>query len=639
MMRSRGFEVIHYGTEGSESGANKDVQLFTRKEWHELRIRSLRHLKPELDSDEKAEAHLRNPQAFYGDLANWSTPLYEEFNRRFKAALLENYQNLDIVCIPLGRSYDDALSGLHCVILEFGIGYNGSCKNFRVFESHSWMSKTLTEEKKSPQNYWFVVPHSFNITEFPFSRGPTIPTVGFMARITNCKGANIVVEIAKRLPSIRFVLCGQGDPTPYLTHPNIVYKGSIHGDERGRFLGGLTAFLAPTTYLEPFGAAMVEAQLCGTPVICSDWGGMSETVEQWKTGLRCHTLADYCFGVQMALDSKFDRTYIRDQAVQKYDMYRVAKDYEYVIRSVLDVHNGRNGWYSPKSHMITDRSPDPPRIHLQVAYFGKAFPNYFQLYLDSLGNNADVLVLHLYTNITLEGYELPSNIRVEQMTFEELNQKISTFLNVEFGVDTTISPPILDHFAYKLCEFKVAYHDIFTLDITDDDYFGWGDIDVIYGKLSNFIDLSANYDRIGSDRGHFTALRNTEPFRKLYKNVPDILKTFQNNTYYEGTDEGKFPAILSKNDHTFPITKYICDIIPEQWNKRWLPKGSTATFYDTYDMTKNISHLQYSAKGLVVRYEDGETRDVAYVHLQKRAFPDPTCRYSYSIYSDRIVNE
>jgi len=364
MMRSRGFEVIHYGTEGSESGANKDIQLFTRKEWQDLRIRSLRSLKPELDSDEKAETHLNNPQSFYGDLANWSTPLYEEFNRRFRAALLENYKSLDFVCIPLGRSYDNALEGLNCIVLEFGIGYSGSCKNFRVFESHSWMSKTLGEEKKTPQNYWFVIPHSFNVIEFPLSMGPETPTIGFMARITNCKGANIVVEIAKRFSGIRFVLCGQGDPRPYLTQPNIVYKAPIHGDERGRFLGGLTAFLAPTTYLEPFGASMVEAQLCGTPVICSDWGGMSETVEQWKSGLRCHTLADYCFGIQMAIDKKFDRLYIRKRAVEKYDMYKVGRDYEHVFRSIVDVYNGKNGWYSSTCHLDIDRIP---RVIIQTS--------------------------------------------------------------------------------------------------------------------------------------------------------------------------------------------------------------------------------------------------------------------------------
>jgi hypothetical protein len=215
------------------------------------------------------------------------------------------------------------------------------------------------------------------------------------------------------------------------------------------------------------------------------------------------------------------------------------------------------------------------------------------------------------------------------MSVAELNRKVSSFLLRTFG--QTIEEPILESFPYKLCEFKIAYHEIFDVQLSDKDYFGWGDIDVLYGKISNCIDLSRNYDRIGFNRGHFTALRNTPEFRSLYKGVPDMYKTFCNTTYYEGVDEGGFPNILSTNDHVFPMTNYMCDIIPERWNKRWLPVGSTATFYDTYDMTKNIRHLHYSPKGLVVTYEDGETREAAYVHLQKRAFPDPTCRGEFYI--------
>ena len=32
MMRSRGYEVYHYGVEGSESNATKDIQLLTKDE-------------------------------------------------------------------------------------------------------------------------------------------------------------------------------------------------------------------------------------------------------------------------------------------------------------------------------------------------------------------------------------------------------------------------------------------------------------------------------------------------------------------------------------------------------------------------------------------------------------------------------
>ena len=641
MMRSRGFEVIHYGTEGSKSGANRDVQLFTTQEWKDLRVKSIRHLKPtEFKTDAEAQAYLDNPKTFFGELANWCTPLYEEFNRRFKVELAKNYTSPDLVCIALGKSYDSALEGMNVIPIETGIGYNGSSKNFRIFESHTWMARTIGVEDKDPNNYWCVIPNFFNVLEFPYSPSPPVPTIGFLARIGACKGCPVILEIARRMPHVRFVLCGQGDPSPYTVVPNVVYKAPIHGRERGQYLGSLTAFLAPTKYLEPFGTAMVEAQLCGTPVIASDWGAMSETIENFKTGVRCHTLQDYVVGVQMALDGKFDRAYVRKRAVEKYDMYKLAKHYEYVFKSVVDIHNGAGGWYSKESYLaLTDgtvpSAPYPGKIHLCIAYFGAKFPNYFQLYLDSLLNNTDILVVHLYTNISLGGYECPPNLVVEQMTFEELNQKIRDFFLCEFGA--IVDTPLLETFPYKLCEFKVAYHDIFNLRISEDDYFGWGDIDVIYGKLSTFIDLNRNYDRIGYNRAHFMALRNTEVYRKLYKTAaPDVLGIFKNNTWYSGYDEGKFADALPKNDHAFPMWDYMCDIIPEEWNKKWLPAGSTATFYDTYDMMKDIRHLRYTACGLFVTYEDGEKREVAYAHLQKRKFPDPTCRGEFYITRDTI---
>ena len=76
-----------------------------------------------------------------------------------------------------------------------------------------------------------------------------------------------------------------------------------------------------------------------------------KTVENFKTGLRCHTLADYCYGIQMALDNKFDRKYIRKRAEKLYNMYNVAKTYKYIFYTIMDVHNGNNGWYSQYSYI------------------------------------------------------------------------------------------------------------------------------------------------------------------------------------------------------------------------------------------------------------------------------------------------
>jgi glycosyltransferase involved in cell wall biosynthesis len=121
--------------------------------------------------------------------------------------------------------------------------------------------------------------------------------------------------------------------------------------ERAEYLGSLVACVAPTWFVEPFCGVAVEAQLCGTPVITKDYGAQTETVEQFKTGLRCHTLADYCVGIQMAVSGEFDRAYIRERAVRLYDMAAVGRQFEYAFKSILDVHNGANGWYSPVSHL------------------------------------------------------------------------------------------------------------------------------------------------------------------------------------------------------------------------------------------------------------------------------------------------
>jgi glycosyltransferase involved in cell wall biosynthesis len=345
------YEVFHYGVEGSDSGG-VHIDLMTKAEWLDLRIQSLMVL--DKSTREAAEAKLADPKTFVGVLANYGTPLFIEFNKRLKTHLQKNYRHpsTDIVCIPLGHSYDAALLP-HYTVIETGIGYNNSNKNYRIFESYSWLSKTLGEEKKWPSNYWFVIPHSFDSTEFSDTYQPLPrPRVGFLGRIVKEKGCAIIAEVAKRFPHVDFVLCGQGNPSPYLTSSNISYKPPIHGLERSEYLGSCVATMCPTTYLEPFGCSAVESQLCGTPVITVDNGAYVETVEQFKTGLRCHTLADFCRGIQMALDSKFDRKYVRERAVRLYDMHNVAPQYDYVFESVLDIHRpSKNGWYSPDCHL------------------------------------------------------------------------------------------------------------------------------------------------------------------------------------------------------------------------------------------------------------------------------------------------
>lgn len=352
MMRSVGYEVFHYGIEGSESGASRDITVLTKDEWRVLRLSAYKSLHPE-KSMEECQTLLDSSASFIGDLANIGTVLYKIFNERLRLLLKENYRSheTDIVCLPFGRSHNEALEGLNPVAVESGIGYNSSTRGYRIFESYAWLHHEMAKGEKSPQNYWFVVPNYFDVAMWPLSLTPKIDTVGFLGRLGSTKGCFEVASIAARMPHMRFIICGQGDPTPFLTSPNVEYKTPIHGEERAEYLGSLVACLAPSRFTEPFCGVAVEAQLCGTPVITTHCGAQTETVKHGVTGLLCHTLQDYVVGITMAVQGKFDRAYIRARAVKRYDMYNVARQYDYAFKCINDVHNKRNGWSGTSSNL------------------------------------------------------------------------------------------------------------------------------------------------------------------------------------------------------------------------------------------------------------------------------------------------
>jgi len=352
MMRSIGYEVYYYGNETSESGADVQFDILSLDEFNSLRKSSYKILSPDL-TDKEVEDKLSDAKQFIGNLGNVTLPIFKIFNERLKVKLLENYRSktTDIVCLPFGPGHEDAIKDLDFVCVESGIGYDNAYKNYRIYESYAKMHYDLSRCKKKHDNYWFVCPNYYDITEWPFNDTPIKNKIGFFGRICDVKGMYIIVDIARKFPNIEFIICGQGDFSTYPYLPNLIYQPPLHGKDRGKYLSSLTALLAPSNFLEPFCGVSAEAQLCGTPIITHDFGALVENVEQFKTGLRCHTLSDFCYGIQMAIDGKFDRKYIHQRALKLFDMYKIAKKYDYTFKSINDIHNGTNGWYSDNVHI------------------------------------------------------------------------------------------------------------------------------------------------------------------------------------------------------------------------------------------------------------------------------------------------
>ena len=195
--------------------------------------------------------------------------------------------------------------------------------------------------------------------------------------------------------------------------------------------------LMPTDFIEPFGFSGIEAQLCGVPLIATSYGAFQETVVEGVTGYRCHTLADWVEAIEIS--RSLDRRQIATLARGKYSKEVVGKRYDWALKQLADL-SGR-GWYADKSRKFAsagalpqEDTPRKPRIWLHIPYFGE-FPNYFQLYLDSLGKNADCLSVFLMTDNDLSGYRVPDNLIPIQLTLGALREKAARFINDEFGMN------------------------------------------------------------------------------------------------------------------------------------------------------------------------------------------------------------
>ena len=103
--------------------------------------------------------------------------------------------------------------------------------------------------------------------------------------------------------------------------------------------------------------------------------------------------------------------------------------------------------------------------------------------------------------------------------------------------------------------------------MTNDDFVGWGDCDLIYGRFSDFLDMKDDYQIIGGFHGHLTAVRNIDSFRKLFKAIeglPELLIDDKANIIDETAFRKPLLDFLERNGYrVFYINRYFCDIVPE----------------------------------------------------------------------------
>jgi len=173
-----------------------------------------------------------------------------------------------------------------------------------------------------------------------------------------------------------------------------------------------------------------------------------------------------------------------------------------------------------------------PRIIFIITYIGK-YPWYFSYFLHSCRYNPTVDFLIFTDNID-SNLELPPNVKIFHYSIEQFKVEASIALGLDGAVESD----------YKLCDFKPAYGYIFSDFIKDYDFWGYCDIDVIFGNIRLFMtdELLNEYDIISARHDYLTgcfALYRNNPFmRELFKQSKDYRKVFTDprNLFFDETN-------------------------------------------------------------------------------------------------------
>lgn len=164
-----------------------------------------------------------------------------------------------------------------------------------------------------------------------------------------------------------------------------------------------------------------------------------------------------------------------------------------------------------------------------VPYFGN-LPNYFSFWLKSCEYNSDVNWLVFTDDKSVLNYYIPKNVKIEFIDFFEFKFLIQKKYEFKVSIDTP----------YKLTDFKPAYGEILQDYITEYDFWGFTDIDLVYGDFDKFINVKVlnEYDKIFV-HGHLSIIKNDDFFNSIYKKDNYYKKVFSDTNHYGFDEYGK----------------------------------------------------------------------------------------------------
>ncbi len=190
----------------------------------------------------------------------------------------------------------------------------------------SWLKKRYNRD-----SYLVYPPVDIQRFQFNINKEEYYVTVG---RFAIKKRFDLIIK-AFNLLGKHLIVIGDGElnnELRQLAAPNIEFTGFLPSDKVAAVISRAKGFVFAA--LEDFGIAPVEAQACGTPVICLGQGGTAETVQHKETGYLFaeQSVESICEAVVEFEKLVFDPYVIRKNA-ERFSVARFKEEIQDVINN------------------------------------------------------------------------------------------------------------------------------------------------------------------------------------------------------------------------------------------------------------------------------------------------------------------
>lgn len=207
--------------------------------------------------------------------------------------------------------------------------------------------------------------------------------------------------------------------------------------------------------------------------------------------------------------------------------------------------------------------------------------------------------------------DAPDNTRFIRMDFPAYCRNVSAKLDIAFA---PINP-------YKLCDLKPALGFIHAEEIAGYDYWGFGDIDLVYGGLGEFFRaqqleryaiFSTHARRVS---GHLCLMRNGKRMREAFMAVKGWREKLVAPGHL-GFDEGAFTHLFIRHKNWHSALRALADRCnPWRRDSRFAEDYSTPGGHlRWHDGSKNFPQRWYWRNGRLTNDRDGE-REFPYFHF------------------------